>query len=114
MAKSSWLDKNEDTAEGFLRAITKAVKYVNDTPPATIAPYLTAYFEGTSETSLAASVQRYRAIDAWNTKLAMTETSFNRLQDIIQNAGELSRRAQMNELVDNSFADKVYGEVYQQ
>lgn len=112
MAKSSWLDKNEDTAEGFLRAITKAVKYVNETAPATVAPYLTAYFEGTSETSLAASVQRYRNIDAWRTKLSMTEASFNRLQDIIENAGELSRRAQMSELVDNSFADKVYGEIY--
>ena len=42
----------------------------------------------------------------------MTEDSFNRLQDIIDNAGELSRRAQMTELVNNSFAKKVYGEIY--
>ena len=43
----------------------------------------------------------------------MTEDSFNRLQDIIENAGELSRRAQMNELVNNQIASKVYKEVYQ-
>ena len=112
MAMSSWLDKNEKAAEGFLRAVTKAVKYVNETAPETIAPYLTAYFEGTSVASIAASVQRYRDIDAWRTNLTMTEGSFNRLQDIIDNAGELSRRAQMNELVDNSIADKVYTEIY--
>ena len=95
-----------------MRAVTKAVKYVNETPSEKVAPHLTKYFEGVSEISLAASVERYRAIDAWRTELSMTEDSFNRLQDIIDNAGELSRRAQMTELVDNSFAKKVYGEIY--
>ena len=112
IAKNSWLNKNKDTAEGFLRAVTKAVKYVNETDSKTVAPHLTSYFEGISQESLAASVERYRAIDAWRTELTMTEDSFNRLQDIIDNAGELSRRAKMNELVDNSYAQKVYGEVY--
>ena len=112
IAKNSWLNKNGDTAEGFLRAVTKAVKYINENPSATVAPYLTKYFEGVSEQSLAASVERYRAIDAWRTELTMTEDSFNRLQDIIENAGELSRRAGLNELTDNSYAEKVYKEIY--
>ena len=42
----------------------------------------------------------------------MQESSFNRLQDIIENAGELTRRVSMNELVDNSLASEVYSEVY--
>ena len=112
IAKNSWLTENPETAEGFLRAVTKAVKYANETPSATVAPYLTAYFEGVSEQSLAASVERYRAIDAWRTNLTMTEDSFQRLQDIIENAGELSARAELSELADNSYADKVYKEVY--
>ena len=112
MAKRSWMDKNQATTEGFLRAVTKAVKYVNEQPEDTVAGYLTEYFEGVSQTALAASVKRYKNIDAWRTELSMTEDSFNRLQDIIENAGELSRRAQMNELVDNSYAQKVYKEVY--
>ena len=113
MAKNSWLEKNKDTTEGFLRAVTKAVKYVNENTPQTVAPYLTSYFEGTSETSIAASVQRYRDIDAWRTELTMTEASFTRLQDIIENAGELTRRAQLNELVNNTYAAKVYKEIYE-
>ena len=112
MAKKSWLNKNTDTAEGFLRAVTKAVKYVNETDAAKIAPYLTGYFEGISQTALAASVQRYKDVDAWRTELSMTEDSFNRLQDIIENAGELEKRMQMNQLVDNSYAKKVYKEIY--
>ena len=112
IAKNSWLTKNESTAEGFLRAVTKAVKYINETPSTTVAPYLVKCFEGVSEQSIAASVDRYRNIDAWRTELTMTEDSFNRLQDIIENAGELSRRASLNELTDNSYAEKVYNEVY--
>ena len=93
-------------------AITKAVKYIHETEPSEVAPYLTKYFEGVSEQSIAASVERYRKIDAWRTELTMTEDSFNRLQNIIENAGELSRRATLNELTDNSYAEKVYKEVY--
>ncbi len=112
IAKNSWINKNKTSAEGFLRAVTKAVKYVNETPSDTVASHLTKYFEGVSKESLAASVDRYRAIDAWRTELSMTEESFDRLQDIIENAGELTRRAELNELVDNSYAKKVYDEVY--
>ena len=112
MAKNSWIKSNEEQVEGFLRAITKAVKYVNETPSTTVAPYLTKYFEGVSETSLAASVERYKAIDAWRTELSMTEDSFDRLQDIIENAGELTRRAKLDEMVVNTYAKKVYNEVY--
>lgn len=112
IAKNSWLTENTETAKGFLRAVTKAVKYVNDTPSATVAPYLTTYFEGVSEQSIAASVERYRNIDAWRTNLTMTEDSFERLQDIIDNAGELPKRAKMAELVDNTLADKVHKEIY--
>ncbi len=112
MAKNSWLKKNEEVAEGFLRAVTKAVKYINENEATEIAPYLTAYFEGTSETSIAASVQRYRDIDAWRTNLTMTEESFERLQDIIESAGELSGRATMSAFVNNHYADTVFNDVY--
>lgn len=112
MAKNSWIESNEQQVEGFLRAITKAVKYVNETPSATVAPYLTKYFDGVSETSLAASVERYKTIDAWRTELSMTAESFDRLQDIIENAGELTRRASLDEMVVNAYAQKVYKQVY--
>ncbi len=112
MAKDSWLKKNASTAEGFIKAIIKAIKYVNETPSATVAPYLTKYFEGTDVGSLAASVERYKQIDSWQTDMMVTEAGFNRLQDIIEGAGELQRRATLTELVDNSYAQKVYKTIY--
>ncbi len=112
MAKQSWIKKNEKHVEGFLRAIMKAMKYIGETAPETVAPYLVPYFEGTTEAATAASVKRYATIDAWKSDLMMTEASFNRLQDVIENAGELEKRVSMSKLVDNSYANAVYKEVY--
>lgn len=44
--------------------------------------------------------------------MAMTEDSFTRLQDIIDNAGELPRRVQFAELINTSYADQAYKDVY--
>ena len=112
IAKESWLDKHEAQAEGFIRAIMKAIQYVHTTPSQTIAPYLLPYFEATSEASIASSVDRYRSIDAWRADMSVTEESFNRLQDVIEGAGELQRRASLTELVNNNYAQKVYKEIY--
>ena len=112
IAKTSWMKKNQTAIDGFLRAITKAVKYIQETTPTTVASYLTKYFEGATQQSITASVERYKTIDAWCTNLSMTEDSFNRLQDIIENAGELTRRAQLHELVNNEYANKIFNEIY--
>lgn len=112
MAKSSWIKKHERETEGFLRAVTKAVKYIAETPSETVAPYLLPYFESTPLSSIDVSLKSYLEIDAWRTDLSMTESSFERLQDIIENAGELESRADFDDLVDNSYAQKVYKDVY--
>lgn len=112
MAKDSWLSDNGDTALGFLRAVMKALKYLNETPSETAAPYLLPYFESTSVQSLATSIESYRGIDAWKTDLMMTEEGFTRLQDIIEGAGELERRVEFEELIDNSYAERAYKDVY--
>lgn len=112
IAKKSWQQKNEQSLKGFLRAVTKAVKYVNETDATTAAANLKTYFEGVSTESLAASLDRYKKIDAWRTDLSMTEASFERLQDIIENAGELPKRATIGQLVDNGYASAIYKEIY--
>lgn len=108
IAKRSWLDKNEETAEKFLRAILKAVKYLDENTPETAAPFLVSHFPSTTEKSIATSLKSYKEIDAWQSDMTMTEASFNRLQDIIESAGELPARADFNAIVDNTLVKKVY------
>ncbi len=108
IAKRSWLNKNEETAKGFLRAIMRGIEYAMTEDAKTVAEYLVPHFPSTSVSSLAVSVESYRAIDAWVTDMQMTEASFERLQDIISSAGELERRADYAQLTDNSYAAEVY------
>lgn len=111
-AKESYINKNPEKIEGLLRAVTKATKFVMENDAATVAEYLVPYFDGTSEESLANSVQAYKDIDAWVANMAMEEAAFTRLQDVIENSGELERRVDFDELILTDVAQKVYEEVY--
>ena len=111
-ARESYINQNPDKIEGLLRAVTKAIKFTIENDASVIAGYLTAYFDGTSRESLANSVQAYKDIDAWVTNMAMEESAFNRLQDVIENSGELERRVAFDELILTDAAQKVYDEIY--
>ena len=108
LAKRSWLNKHEETVNGFLRAMLKAVEYAQTHEPEDIASYLFKQFPSTSYESITTSIKNYQKIDSWKTDMAMTEASFTRLQDIIQSAGELPARAEFAKMVDNSYVKEVY------
>ena len=112
MAKQSYINAHSDKIEGIIRAVTKAVKYINTADSATVASLLEPYFVGTSKESLKTSVDSYKRIDAWVTNMAMKEASFNRLQDIIELAGELEKRVAFNDVVTTEVANRIYNEVY--
>jgi NitT/TauT family transport system substrate-binding protein len=103
IAKSSWLDKNAESARGFLRAVLKAIDFATTQDEDLIATYLSQQFPSTSVSSLATSIKSYRKIDAWASDMIMTEESFNRLQDIIESAGELPSRGDYSKLFNGSY-----------
>ena len=111
IAKRSWLDENTDIAEGFLRAVMRAIDFAESEPAETVAEYLLPHFPSTSLESLAVSVESYRSIAAWQPDMTLSKESFERLQDIIESAGELPERADWAALVDNSLAQKVAAEL---
>ncbi len=108
IAKRSWLDHNQDIAKGFLRAIMKAIDFATKTDADEVATYLYKQFPDTSYASITTSVTSYKRIDSWQKDMQMTEKSFDRLQDIIEAAGELPTRGNFAKLVDNSLAKEVY------
>ncbi len=112
MAKRSYIDANPEIIDGFLKAVTKAIKYVNETPSDEAAKKLAPYFDGTSVQSLEISLESYKAIDAWVTNMAMEESALDRLQDIIESAGELERRVNFDDIVMRDAAQRAYEQVY--
>lgn len=112
IAKRSWLNKNEKTLNGFLRAMLRAVEYAQKTDAATIAESLYKSFPSTSYASITTSIQSYQSVDAWKTDMVLEEKAFDRLQDVIASAGELPKRAEYRTVVDNSFVQSVYSELF--
>lgn len=112
LAKQSYINQNPDKIEGFLRAITKAIKYVNEADSNVVAEKLAPYFDGTSTASLKTSVDSYKKADAWVEDMAMKESAFTRLQDVIESAGELERRVAFSDIVLTEQAHAVYTQIY--
>ena len=112
MAKSSFIENESGKVDALLRSITKATKYIYEHEISDVADKIAKYFDGTSKESIATSLANYRDINTWVPNMAMTESRFNRLQDIIESAGELERRVNFSDIVITQKADKIYQEVY--
>lgn len=106
-AKKSYIEKNSEVIEGFTRAIYKGQKWVKEHSAREIAEVIQDYFPSTSVESLEQSVQSYKNIDAWNETPVLKQEAFDKLQEIMTEAGELTKQAPYDKIVNNSFAEKV-------
>ncbi len=110
-AQKSWLTDNIDTAKAFLRAVLRGYKFMNENTPEKVAESLSASFAGIEPTSIAASVKSYLGIKAWAPSPVLARSTFDRLQDIMENAGTLETRADYNIAVDNTIANELVKEL---
>ncbi len=70
-----------------------------------VAKVIQPSFPDTDLETLETVVQNYKDIDAWRATPDMKEESFQKLQTVMQEAGELEKAAPFSELVNNSFAE---------
>ena len=108
-AKKSYIEKNADLIQRFTNAVYKGQQWVATHTDAEVAAAVAEFFADTSLDLLTASVASYRAIGAWNTDPVMSEESFHRLQTVMSQAGELTKTADFNKVVNNTFAEKAKG-----
>ena len=106
-ATSSYVDKNSDVIQSFTNAINKGLKWVQNHSAEEIADAISEYFPDTDRELLIKVVQNYIDIDSWNTTPLVSESGFNLLQTIMEQAGQLDKRANFSDVVDNRFAEKV-------
>ena len=105
-AKKSYIQENSDLIQRFTRAVYKGQKWVAEHSAQEIAEAVANSFPDTEVDLLATVVQRYKDIGAWNETPVMTQESFDLLQEVMTQAGELDQRAPHDQIVDNSFAQK--------
>lgn len=103
-AKKSYIEENQDLIAAFTRAVYKGQQWVKTHSAEEIAKTVASFFPDTELSLLTASAQSYRDIGAWCDTPVMTETSFNLLQQVMQEAGELTQTAPFDKVVNNTFA----------
>lgn len=104
-AKSSYLKDHPDVIQKFTNALQKGMDYVNSHSPEEIAAIIEPQFPETDRDTITTIVKRYHEQDTWKENLIFEKESFELLQDILSEAGELSSRTEYKELVNVEFAE---------
>ena len=98
-AKSSYLEENSETIKKFTKAIQKGLDFVNNNDAKTIADIIKVEFPDTKIEDLVKAIEQYKNVDTWPTTTEFTEESFNHMQDIMINAGELKEKVSYIDLM---------------
>ena len=105
-AKKSYISKNPSVIQGFTNALQKGMDYAASHTPEEIAQTIAPQFKETTLDTITTIVSRYYEQDTWKTDLIFQKDSFELLQDILEDAGELDERAPYQDLVTTTYAQK--------
>ena len=82
------------------------MNYTASHTPDEIAQVISPQFKEATLDTITTIVSRYYEQDTWKTDLIFKQESFDLLQDILEDAGELKDRAPYKELVTTTYAEK--------
>lgn len=107
-ASQSYMAAHPDVIQGFANAVARGQQWVREHSAREIAESIADQFPDTDVETLAAVAQRYQDIDAWNETPVMKQEALERLETVMETAGELdhSQWVDFDRLVDNSYAEK--------
>ena len=105
-AKGSYIEENPEVIQSFTNALQKGMDYVQEHSPEEIAKVIAPQFAETDVKTITTIVKRYYDQDTWKSDLVFEKESFELLQDILDMAGELSKRTPYDDLVNTEYALK--------
>ena len=100
-ARNSFINNNKDLIKDFDSAIQKGLDYVHSHTDEEVANLILKQFPDTSFKDLVSSIKRYRENETWPLTTKFTEESFNHLQDIMIDYGELETKVPYKNLIYN-------------
>lgn len=104
-AKKSYIEANPEIIQKFTNAIQKGMDYVNSHSAKEIAETIQPQFKETPLENITVIVDRYKSQDTWKEDVVFQKDSFELLQNILEEAGELSARVPYKDLVTTTFAE---------
>ena len=105
-AKKSYIEQNEDIVQKFVNSIYEGQKWVKEHSSKEIAESIASFFTDSDIELLEKVIQRYKDIDVWNETPVLESQSFELLQTVMQEAGELSQKAPYDKVVNNKYANE--------
>ncbi len=105
-AKSSYMEENAELIQGFTNAVAKGETWVKTHSAEEVAKLVAPHFADTDLELLTSAVENYQKVGAYCEIPVMSKESFDRLQTVMESAGELSQRAAFDAVVNNTFAEK--------
>ncbi|MBO5930033.1 MAG: ABC transporter substrate-binding protein, partial [Clostridia bacterium] len=103
-AKKSYIEGNEDLIQRFTNAIYKGLVWVNEHSAEEVAKAILDAFPDTDLPLLTKVVQRYKDIDSWKVNPILEQADFDKLQTIMESAGELNKKAPYDKVINNQYA----------
>ncbi len=105
-ATTSYMAEHPYVIQAFTNALQKGLDYVNSHEPEEIAEIIAPQFVETDQETLKTIVERYYAQDTWPEDLIFEKESFELLEHILMEAGELEEMLPYEDLVNTAFAEK--------
>lgn len=105
-AKKSYLKAHPEVVQKFTNAIQKGIKYVNSHSAEEIAKTIQPQFKETPLENITKIIERYKEQDTWKEDTIFEKDSFDLLQNILEEAGELPVRVPYEDLVTTEFSKK--------
>lgn len=99
----NYLKKNPEKIEKFIRALKKGQDYMLSATDAQLIAALKPSFKSTDDDILVSAVRNYISIGAYADSFVLSETSWTKLQDVIESAGELKARVPYANAIDCSY-----------
>lgn len=108
-AKQSYLNRHPEIIQSFTNALQKGLAYVNSHSADEIAETIQPQFPETDRAAIARIVERYKAQDTWKNDTIFHRDSFELLENILEEAGELKERIPYEKLVTTTYSEKAAG-----
>lgn len=104
------LARNSEPLLRMVRAIDRALQWVEDSAPAEIAAAIASYFPALDRGLLTRAVARYKAQRVWGRDPVLPEDGFDRLRRGLFSSGFVRRPIAYQDCVDNRLALQVIAE----
>ena len=98
-ARISYLKEHEDLIKSFDKAIQKGLDYVHKNSDRDVALSIINQFPDSKVSELEDAIKRYRENDTWPKTTKFSKESFDHLQDIMIDYGEITKKVPYSKLM---------------